>query len=53
MSKTKPKTIRYLVDSEIEFKIQAAIDGKNLTKWLEKHLNDYAKELKKRRNLTI
>jgi len=53
MSKEKMKLIHYKMESEIEFKIQAAQDGLNLTKWLQKLLDDYADQLRKKRNLTI
>lgn len=53
MSKEKIKLIHFKVESETEFKIQAAIEGINLTKWLQKLLDDYADQLRKKRNLTI
>ena len=49
----KGKIIKYSEEAEIEFKIQAAVEGYNLTKWIEKLLEDYAKQLQKKRGLTF
>ena len=51
--KDKAKLIYMLIETEVELKIQATVEGISLMQYIQKLLDTHAQSLRKNRNLTL